>query len=370
LIFADGFVTKTDKSNPDIIYGAIQYGYLLKSLDNGKNFFDAIDGIDGTEKRNWKTPFVIDPVDQNVLYYGTTNMYRSTDGAVTWRKFSNNMTRSMPTIGYYGTITSISVSPVNNKIIWAGTDDANVQVNKGKDYEWAITNQTLPERWVTCVYADRFEEETAYVTFSGYRFNDNASHVYKTTNLGKDWTNISGNLPDVPVNCIVQDPAWPNDIYIATDVGVFHSSDSGENWEPFGTGMPVVPVLDLNIHEKSRTLYAATYGRSMYSTKLSETGVHSPERSAAASMLIYPQPAYKELSIRFNSELYSDASIRIYNLYGSLVRNIFDPRSMEGINELTWDLRDNNRIPVLPGTYIIKVRTRSGELTGSAIISH
>jgi photosystem II stability/assembly factor-like uncharacterized protein len=370
LIFADGFYTKIDRRNPNIIYGAIQYGYLLKSTDNGKNFYDAIDGIDGTEKRNWKTPFVIDPTDQNVLYYGTTNMYRSTDGAVTWRKISNNMTRSMPTIGYYGTITSISVSPVNNKIIWAGTDDANVQVNTGKDYEWAITNQTLPQRWVTCVYADRFDEETAYVTFSGYRFNDNASHVYKTTNLGKDWTNISGNLPDVPVNCIVQDPLSPKDLYVATDVGVFHTSDFGESWEPFGTGIPIVPVLDLNIHEKSRTIYAATYGRSMYCTELNETGVHSRDRSAAASVLIYPQPAYKELNIRYYSDLPSVASIDIYNLYGCLVRNICKSDGSGGISELVWDLRDNNRVPVSAGTYIIRVKTKSGELTGSAIISY
>ena len=122
----------------------------------------------------------------------------------------------------------------------------------------------MPDRWVTRIAADPVAENTAYVTFSGYRWDEYLPHIFRTTDKGQTWEDISGNLPEAPINDVIIDPLDNNQLYIATDVGVFITYNLGQTWEMEGSNLPNVPINDLTLHNDSRTLVAATFGRSMY----------------------------------------------------------------------------------------------------------
>ena len=115
---------------------------------------------------------------------------------------------------------------------------------------------------MTKVLASREDVNSLYVTFSGYRYGEDDGHVYKSTDSGENWLDISEGLPDIPINDIVQDQY--GNLFLGTDIGVLSSLDDGANWEPFGENMPSVVINDLFIHEASEYMYAATYGRSSY----------------------------------------------------------------------------------------------------------
>jgi photosystem II stability/assembly factor-like uncharacterized protein len=114
------------------------------------------------------------------------------------------------------------------------------------------------------VAIDPRDEDTVYATFSGFRNGEDAAHVYKTENGGRTWRNISGNLPNAPVNDVVLDSDRKRDVYVGTDVGVFHLKNGKKNWEAVGRGLPLAPVLDLRLHEPTDALYAGTFGRSVW----------------------------------------------------------------------------------------------------------
>jgi photosystem II stability/assembly factor-like uncharacterized protein len=127
----------------------------------------------------------------------------------------------------------------------------------------------LPTRWVTRVAVDPTDSKTAWATFSGFRNGEDAAHVFKTTDGGDTWTNVSGNLPNAPVNDVVIDKTRDT-VYVGTDLGVYHLKFGGKNWAAVGKGLPLVPVLDIRLHDASNTLYTSTFGRSMWKVALTE----------------------------------------------------------------------------------------------------
>ena len=153
----------------------------------------------------------------------------------------------------YGTITTVAVAASDTSVIYAGTDDGNVQVTTNGGTSWNLISSSLPVRWVTHVEVDPRNSLDAYVTLSGYRYHDDMSHVYHTVNGGNSWTDIGGNLPDVPVNYIVVDTTYQT-LYLATDIGVFYAHLGSTIWNLLGTGLPLSPITDLRLHYPSHTL--------------------------------------------------------------------------------------------------------------------
>src|SRR4030095_10715511 len=185
--------------------------------------------------------------------------------------------------------------------IYAGTDDGNGWVSTNNGSNWTNVSALLPDLWVTRVTCDPFDVMKAYVTFSGYRFDDDMVHVYMTADGGQSWLSIAGNLPDIPSSDIIPDPDLSSTFYVATDVGVFYTSDGGASWNLLGTGLPLAPVTDLTFYDSTRTLIAGTYGRSMYSLDLSELAVSvHPTENFASGFNVYPVP--------FNDFFYVDFS--------------------------------------------------------------
>ncbi|MFH1197991.1 MAG: hypothetical protein V1720_19975 [bacterium] len=269
----DGFYVLVDPINPNIIYAESQYGALAKLdyTNNPPDVYDATSGINFGEPTNWSTPVVMDPNNNQILYYGTDRIYRTTNGTASWEAISGDLTDAIPGTRL-GTVTTIAVAPSNSSVIYAGTDDAHVWVSDNNGTKWRdlSLDNNLPYRWVTRVIVDPYDASIVYATFSGLKWRDPQPHVFRSTDMGVNWEDISNNLPDAPVNAFAVDYNNTNILYLGNDVGVFYSINAGQTWESLGEGMPIVVVNDMKIHPTGNYLLVGTHGRSMYKIDLSQ----------------------------------------------------------------------------------------------------
>ncbi|HMS64579.1 MAG TPA: T9SS type A sorting domain-containing protein, partial [Ignavibacteria bacterium] len=340
----DGFYVIVDHTNPNIIYAESQNGFLGKSTDGGVTFEIALDGINGSEKTNWSTPVVMDPNDNNILYYGTNKVYRTNNGALNWAALSPDLTNgNQPRLG---TVTSIDVAKSNSNVIIAGTDDANVWITSNNGSNWTKVSSTLPYRWVTRVAIDPTDENIAYVTYNGLKWRDPQPHVFRTTNKGQTWTDISNNLPDAPVNAFAIDPLRPRLLFVGSDVGCYYSTNTGQSWSFLGAGLPMVSVYDLKIHPTANYLVAGTHGRSMYKIDLSSitVGINSNEISVADNFRLeqnYPNPFNPgtRISYTIGNNIQSAANVKlsVYNILGNEVDVLTDKKQNAGTYEVYFD---------------------------------
>ncbi|MDZ7362597.1 MAG: T9SS type A sorting domain-containing protein [candidate division KSB1 bacterium] len=356
----DGFYVIVDPVDPNIIYAESQNGGLGKSTDGGNSFRSALTGINSSEPRNWSTPVVMDPNNRHVLYYGTNRVYRTVNGAAFWQPISGDLTGGKPNASYLlGTITTIAVAPSNSAVIYAGTDDSHVWVTADTGKIWTKISQALPYRWVTRVAVDPKNADVAYVTFSGLKWDSPQPHVFRTTDRGKTWQDISSNLPDAPVNVIVVDPAYSNFLYVGTDVGAYHSSNFGQSWSALGEGLPMVSVYDIVLHPQLRRLVAGTHGRSMYTLDLSSlTTIEEQNNFARSSPILaqnYPNPFNPETTIEFTLPAVAPVTLRIYNLNGQLIRTLLNESRPAGRHPVSWDGRDDAGRDVASGVYLYRL---------------
>jgi len=323
ILGGDGMYVIVDYTNSNIIYAESQWGNLAKSTDGGITFNYALNGINGNEPTNWSTPVVIDPVNPNILYYGTDRVYRTTNKAVSWTAISPKLTS-----GFYsprlGTVTTIAVAPSNTGYIYAGTDDSYIWVSKNNGANWTKISNGLPKRWVTRIVVDPNDENTVYATFSGLRWKDPVTHVYKSTNAGDTWVDISSNLPDAPVNAFEVYPENTNVLCLGSDIGMFISFNKGETWEVLGTNLPVVPINDMKIDKETSMLVVGTHGRGMYKINLAnvvsninETYSLRPENFKLSQN--YPNPFNPETTIDFYIPKEGNVKISIFNALGERV---------------------------------------------------
>lgn len=335
----DGFYVLVDPSNNNFVYAEYQYGGLGRSTNGGISFDGATSGISSNDRKNWNTPVVFDPNNSSILYYGSNKLYRSTNKAVSWSPISPDLTNGPGLNLTYGTLTTISVSPLNSDIIYTGTDDGNAWVTTDAGDNWQSINTGLPNRWVTRVAADPWEENTVYVTFSGYRWNEYIPHIFKSTDNGQNWIDISSNLPEVPINDIIIDPMDNQTLYIANDAGAFVSQNSGESWEVMGSNLPLVAVNDLDIHNETRKIVAATFGRSMYSYDLYQDTItgyaETTVPTAESSIQIYPNPAKVSSKITINVKESVQSQLYILDISGKKTGLVVNKRLDKGLNTIS-----------------------------------
>jgi photosystem II stability/assembly factor-like uncharacterized protein len=237
---------------------------------------------------NWNSPLVLSPTNPHTIYVGSSHLFKSVDRGETWRIISPDLTKNDPETRnstYSGgltkdatgaenhhTIYTIDESPVNSGIVWVGTDDGNVQVTSDGGVSWTDVTGNVPgirsDLWVSRVAASHFDAATAYVTFDGHWVDDTAPYVFKTTNRGASWADISGNLPrenpGTTVHTIVADSKNPDLLFVGTEFGVYVTTDGGANWDKFMNGLPPVAVHDLVIHPRDADLVAGSHGRSIW----------------------------------------------------------------------------------------------------------
>ncbi|MCH7490141.1 MAG: hypothetical protein IID05_05545 [Gemmatimonadetes bacterium] len=237
---------------------------------------------------NWNAPLVMSPTNPRTIYVGSSYLFKSIDRGDTWRIISpdlttnNSETRNTTNSGGLtkdatgaentGTIYTVDESPVNSGVVWVGTDDGNVQVTRDGGANWSNVRENIPgipeEIWVSRVEASHFHEGTAYVTLDGHWVDDYTPYVFKTTDFGVSWEDISGNIPRAnPGNTlytIVEDFENENLLFIGTEFGVFVTIDGGKSWSRFRENLPPVAVHDLVIHPRDADLVAGTHGRSIW----------------------------------------------------------------------------------------------------------
>jgi uncharacterized protein (TIGR03437 family) len=282
VVGGDGGATALDPAIPSIWYGAFQ-GPQIYKITGTATFPNIIDsflyvypilanGIQTNESSLAYPPLVMDPSNPLRLYFPTQRLYQTNDGAGTWTAISPNLG---PIAGAPANISSsisaVAVSPSFPQALAAGTSNGKLQVTNSGGQTWVDRSTGLPGRSVARIVFDPVTVATFYIAlsgFSGISPNDKAGHVFKTTDFGDTWTDISANLPNIPVNDIVVDPDLPGTLYIATDIGVFQSVNGGQTWSILASGLPNVLVQGLNLHRPSRTLRAVTYGRSMWDLNL------------------------------------------------------------------------------------------------------
>lgn len=354
ILGGDGFYCLVDPTDDYTIFAEYQYGYLYKSTTFASEWDWALNGVDDYDRRNWSTPVVLDPSNPQTMYYGTFRVYRSTNQSDSWEAISPDLTNGDQG-GNFGTITTIAVAPSNPNVIYVGTDDANVWVTLNQGLGWTNVSATLPNRWVTRVAVDPTDHEIAYATFSGRRWDEQIGHVYRTTDAGATWTDITGNLPDAPVNAIAIDPDLPSAICIGSDVGCFYTKDLGASWEMLGDNLPAVPVYDLKLHAPTRTLVAGTHGRSMHSIDLDAvTAVESQEIGAGkvvSSLSNYPNPFRPSTTVAYHLARPADVTLSIYDIAGRVVRTLESGTRPSGDHEVPWDGRNEDGHRVAAGVY-------------------
>jgi len=278
----DGEYTLIDPSDNSIFYGCSQYGSCTRRNEGPQPVTNrTISNGTVSSRRNWLTPIVLDPNDPTILYYGGNQLNKSTNRGDTWTAISppdpgslpgtfESPDRVDPFYPNYGTITTISIAKTAPNTIYVGTDTGRLWKTEDGGANWTWFNDHgLPERWVSRVAIDPTDANTVYATFSGFRNGEDAAHVFKTTNGGDRWNDISGNLPNAPVNDVVIDTERST-VYVGSDVGVFYLKNGKKNWKAVGSELPLAPVLDLRLHAPSDTLYTNTFGRSMWKLGLED----------------------------------------------------------------------------------------------------
>jgi photosystem II stability/assembly factor-like uncharacterized protein len=272
----DGMYNEFDTCNNRFLYNESQFGPIGR-LDLWTGERKGIRYEDADMRYNWNAPIVVSTHDCDVVYHAGNRVMKSEFRGEAWEVISEDLSKADPatlTTGkggdgniQYGTITSLDESPIKAGLLWAGTDDGNVQVTQDDGATWTLLNDNIPnnpEYWVSRVEASHHDIGTAYVSYTGYRRDDFRPFVYKTTDFGESWTDISANLPDGPINVIREHHDNPDLLFVGTEFQVWVSIDGGDSWTDLRLDMPKSPVHDMKIHPRDNDLIVATHGTGIY----------------------------------------------------------------------------------------------------------
>ena len=441
-----GYVA-VDPRDSHIVYAGSYFGYISR-LDRRTNQVQNIqqwpldpDGYNASVQKyryTWTMPIVFSPHDPNVLYHSSQFLFRSNDGGHSWQTISPDLTRNDKTkqqdsggpitkdqasIEFYDLIFTVAESPKQKGLIWVGTDDGLIQLTRDDGKTWNnVTPKGFPE-WamVSLIEPSPFEAGAAYAAIDAHKLDNFKPYIFKTTDFGKTWSQITTGLPDGSyVHAVREDPARKGLLYAGTETGIWVSFDDGAHWQTLQLNLPTTPVHDLIIHGDD--LVVATHGRSFW--VLDDIG---PLRQASASIaseethLFTPRTATRTRMGHTKRRRYAigenppDGAILYYYLkdepkasvklelldpQGKVVRSFTSeekkpegaPEEWEkdeeaehipakaGLNEFTWDLRYESpaKIPhaiydegdptgplVLPGTYQARLTTGGKSLTAS-----
>ena len=264
----DGMLAFIDWNNDQNMWGSQYEGSLNRSTNGGASWSGATSGIN--EVGAWVTPWSQDPVTPGTIYAGFINMWKSTNGGASWTKIS--------TLGGTTTMTTFSVSPANNQVIWAAKPGSFYLTTNGGTNWTTISN--VPSGTITSIACSNTDANKAWITYSG--FNNN-NKVFQTNDQGATWINLSGSIPNIPINCIVYENNSNDAIYIGTDVGAFYKNATLNVWQPFNNGLPNVIVSELHIYYATGMIRASTYGRGMWESGLYVPGSYAPLSAFGAS---------------------------------------------------------------------------------------
>jgi photosystem II stability/assembly factor-like uncharacterized protein len=379
---------------------------------------------------NWNTPIVGSPHDKNTVYFGSNVVFKSTDFGKTWTAISPDLTTNDPekqksvgtmwtentTAEYHCTVIRIAESPVQAGVIWAGTDDGNLQITRdgGKTWTNVVANAPGVPKFAEIAWIEpsRTAAGTAYVAFEHHWFDDFHPYLYKTTDFGKTFTKISGNLPENDYIWVVkEDPKNPQLLYVGSELGLHVSFTGGNEWTRMHLrNLPPVAVRDIVIQPRENDLILATHGRSLWVfddvSPLQQMTAEVAQKDAflfgmrpalrfdsvargggsvgqsGNKPFAGPNPAYGA-PITYYLKARGPAKVEILDAAGKVIRDLGSVPQAAGLNRVTWDLRyqgphtrrdrDNEEDggfrfspigpQVLPGKYTVRLTAAGQTLT-------
>lgn len=272
----DGMQVQVDWRDNKTVYSGSQFGaYSRQTIGTRerRSVRPARDLGETPLRYNWQTPILLSRHNQDVFYYGSNKFHRSMNRGDSLVTMSADLTTN-PKQGDvpFGTLTTMSESPLRFGLIYIGSDDGNIQVSKDGGNTWMLINKKLPKGlYVSRVTASAFSESRVYVSLNGYRNDHFTAYVYVSDDYGNSWRRIMTDLPAEPVNVVKEDTENANIIYVGTDGGLYVSVDGGSNSMLWNKGMPSsVPVHDVVVHPRDGEVIVGTHGRSLYIAKLDE----------------------------------------------------------------------------------------------------
>lgn len=271
----DGSAVAVDpRDDGDMFYGSSQFGSFFFRNQKTNEFRSVRPRSDrpGEVLRfNWISPILISPHHPDIIYIGSNRLHRSLNQGRTWETISPDLTKNRAQGDVpFSTIKEIAESPFKFGLIYTGADDGTIKVTKDHGSTWEDISTPASDKWVSRIIASKHDRATVYVAQTGYREDDYKPYLWKSTDYGKTWTSIVGNLPLEPINVVREDPDKKDWLYVGTDLGVFVSFDAGQNWTPLVGGLPRTPVHDLAIQPRERELAIATHARSAWIFKLKD----------------------------------------------------------------------------------------------------
>jgi photosystem II stability/assembly factor-like uncharacterized protein/outer membrane lipoprotein-sorting protein len=417
----DGFCIFSDPADAEYLYAESQggeIGRVNRKTHETRNIKPLPQYGEGKLRFNWNTPIHVSPRGDGTVYIGAQFLFRSRDHGQTWDRISPDLTSNNPekqkqeqsggitvdnsVAEMHTTIYAICESPKNAEVVWAGTDDGNLQVTRdgGKNWTNVVGNiEGLPKfAWVSSVEASHFDEGTAYATFDLHTFGDMCPYVYKTTDFGKTWTPLIA--ADSPVrgyaHVVKEDLVNANLLFAGTEFGLWLSLDGGRQWLQYkGGDLPSVAVRDLAIHPRDHDLVIATHGRGIWIIDdISFLRSLMPDTIAKEVVFLKTKPAVQRIpanggwmngdAVFVGSNPSDEAVITYYqkkrHIFGDLKMEVFDPEGKlmdtvatskrRGLNRTTWSMRlKPPKVPaaataafgaimgprLLPGTYTVKL---------------
>lgn len=286
----DGFESATDWSNPNITYAQAQYGWLVRydRASGEKVPIQPMPAVGEPGYRwNWDAPLIVSKHDASTLYFAANKLFKTTNKGDDWQTISPDLTQQIDrneievmgqvwtidavmknaSTTVYGNIVALDESPKKKGLLYVGTDDGLVQVSENDGQTWTkyLTFPGVPlNTRVNMLTASVHQENVVYACFNAQRQGDFKPYLLKSSDKGKTWVNIAGNLPvRGTVYCLKQDPVVENLLFVGTEFGAYFSTDGGSNWTKLA-GLPTIAVYDLDIQEREVDLVAATFGRGFY----------------------------------------------------------------------------------------------------------
>jgi photosystem II stability/assembly factor-like uncharacterized protein len=332
----DGGWCAIDPLNKKILYEEYVYLTIAKST-NGGNIWSQI-YASRSDSSNFIAPFVVAPSNGSVLYGGTKKIIKSTNGGNTWFETNNKTVLNGTNIS----CISVSFTSADTVITATGQRTAplfEIFCSTNGGVQWTKSGSTLPNRYPTDITFDPNNSAIAYVVYSGY----GSPHIFKSTDAGLTWNDISTDFPDVPAQSVVVDPAHPQSIYVGTDLGVFRTTNSGTHWEEYNEGMPVAMILDIGISLQDRRLRAATFGNGAYQRKLPLTVSGTAIRGTVEMPSLYvleqnfPNPFNPSTTINYSVPRDGIVELVVTDASGKNVTSLMKGYHRQGKYSAHWD---------------------------------
>ncbi len=357
LFGGDGFQPRFNPVDPMNYYYETQNAGIVGTENDGSDYYDLINednGVNPDERRNWDAPYIISSHNPNTLYFGAQKIYKSYNRGHNWIPVSEDLTGDVTYLGRVHTITSIGESVLDSNIIYAGTGNGYLWKTNDNGITWdSIHDNGLPKRYLTSVHASPTYVNSVFVSFSGYKFNESVSHIFRSDDQGENWSDISGDLPGIGINDIlIIEGESDKELYIATDAGVYGTINGGLNWERVGKNMPIVPVLDVDYNPSLKTLVAGTFARSIMSYPIEGISKDVGQSSLQIEVNCFPNPVVDKLFWSIIGKDIQDVEVVIYDFRGKII-----------IQKLKAGNFGNLNLEFLPaGIYLLNIKVGKNKL--------